>query len=203
MQEEFPGIDGRYYVDTGPVMEKAWAQRAGIGWIGKHTNLITEDKGSWLFLAVIISTLELDPDGQATDHCGTCTLCLEACPTGAITEAYVVDSNRCLSYLTIEHRGTLEASLAEKMDGWIYGCDICQDVCPWNEKFAIVTDEPSFLPRDGNLAPSLRQWSEMTEEEFRTMSRGSPMTRTKYSGLIRNVRAAVKRVSAEFEQPNP
>ncbi len=185
MQREFPGAGGRYYVDTGPVMEKVWAQRAGIGWIGKHTNLITQDLGSWVFLAEILTTLEFECDPPGTDHCGTCTLCIEACPTGAITEPYVVDSNRCISYLTIEHRGEFSKELP--FEGWIYGCDICQDVCPWNEKFSVITSENRFEPREGNLAPQVEEWSMMTQEEFSQRFKGSAVKRTKREGLARNV----------------
>ena len=188
MQSEFPGVEGRYYVDTGPVMDKVWASRAGIGWIGKHTNVITDDIGSWVFLGEMITTLELEYDEPATDHCGTCSLCIEACPTQAIVEPYVVDSNRCLSYLTIEHRGEIAPDLAKKFDGWIYGCDVCQDVCPWNEKFSIETHEGAFQPRQFNRNPDLDSWKEMTQKEFSSQFKGSPVKRTKRDGLTRNVR---------------
>lgn len=187
MQQEFPGIDGRYYVDTGLVMDKVWAQRAGIGWIAKHTNVITPESGSWVFLGEVITTLELEYDEPATDHCGTCTLCLEACPTGAITEPYVVDSNKCISYLTIEHRGEIEGEVRAQFENWIYGCDICQDVCPWNHKFAAVTPEPGFRPRESNAAPRLEEWSSMSQEEFSVRFKGSPIKRTKLAGLRRNM----------------
>lgn len=187
MLQEFPGIDGRYYVDTGPVMDKVWAQRAGIGWIAKHTNVITPESGSWVFLGEVITTLELEYDEPATDHCGTCTLCLEACPTGAITEPYVVDSNKCISYLTIEHRGEIEGEVRGQFENWIYGCDICQDVCPWNHKFAAVTPETGFRPRGSNAAPRLEEWSSMSQEEFSMRFKGSPIKRTKLAGLRRNM----------------
>src|SRR5512143_874984 len=132
LREKYPGEKFLWYADTGPVMDKVWAQRAGIGWEGKHTNVITTDVGSWVFLGEVLTTLELEPDAPATDHCGTCTLCIEACPTGAIVEPYVVDSGLCISYLTIEHRGELPAGAS--LDGWIFGCDVCQDVCPWKRK---------------------------------------------------------------------
>lgn len=191
MNAEFPGSEGKWYVDTGPVMDKVWAQRAGIGWIGKHTNVITDDIGSWVFLGEIITTLELDYDRPATDHCGTCTLCIEACPTQAIVDPYVVDSNLCLSYLTIEHRGEITGEVTEKFDGWVYGCDICQDVCPWNEKFSTATNETGFQPRQWNKAPVLETWKEMTQEEFSKKFKGSPIKRTKREGLTRNVRIAL------------
>jgi epoxyqueuosine reductase len=141
-----PESDGRYYVDTGPVMEKVWAQRAGLGWQGKHTNLITKEYGSWVFLGEIITTLELKYDQPMEDFCGTCTACIDACPTDAIHQPYVVDSNRCISYLTIEHRGEIAESLGKKFDHWIYGCDICQDVCPWN-RFQQETEQTEFTAR--------------------------------------------------------
>ncbi len=187
LKQEFPGIDGRYYVDTGPVMDKVWAQRAGIGWIAKHTNVITQEFGSWVFLGELITTLELEYDSPATDHCGTCTLCIEACPTDAITEAYVVDSNKCISYLTIEHRGEIAEELGKKFDQWVYGCDICQDVCPWNHKFSTETAESGFQPREGNLQPELEPWRDMSQEEFSKMFKGSPIKRTKLAGIKRNV----------------
>ncbi|MDE3059283.1 MAG: tRNA epoxyqueuosine(34) reductase QueG, partial [Bacteroidota bacterium] len=127
-----PDSDGRYYVDTGPVMDKYWAEKSGVGWRGKHTNVITKEFGSWVFLGEIITTLELEYDTPMEDFCGTCTACIESCPTGAIVEPYIVDSNRCISYLTIEHRGEIDDSLKPHFEGWVYGCDICQDVCPWN-----------------------------------------------------------------------
>ena len=192
MNNEFPGSEGKWYVDTGPVMDKVWAQRAGIGWIGKHTNVITDDIGSWVFLGEIITTLELEYDRPATDHCGTCTLCIEACPTQAIVQPYVVDSSLCLSYLTIEHRGEITGDVTEKFDGWIYGCDICQDVCPWNEKFSTVTNEAGLQPREWNRAPVLEEWEEMTQEEFSNKFKGSPIKRTKREGLTRNVRIVLE-----------
>ncbi len=192
LQNEFPGVEGRYYVDTGPVMEKVWAQRAGIGWIAKNANVITQDVGSWVFLGEVITTLELDEDVPATDHCGTCTLCIEACPTEAIVEPYVIDSNKCLSYLTIEHRGAIEGNVRERFENWIYGCDICQDVCPWNHKFAVETAERGFHPRPWNISPRLEEWAEMTQEAFVEKFKRSPIKRTKHSGLRRNVRVVLE-----------
>lgn len=187
MQREFPGVEGRYYVDTGPMMDKVWAQRAGIGWIAKHTNVITQEVGSWVFLGELITTLKLEYDEPATDHCGTCSLCIEACPTNAIVEPYVVDSNKCLSYLTIEHRGEIVGEVTKQFEKWIYGCDICQDVCPWNHKFSAETNEQGFQPRQWNVAPKLEEWKEMTQEEFSLKFKGSPVKRTKLAGLKRNV----------------
>ncbi len=187
MTTEFTGSEATWYVDTGPVLEKAWAQRAGIGWQGKHSNLITREYGSWVFLGEIITTLLLEPDAPATDHCGTCTLCIEACPTGAIVEPYVVDSGRCLSYLTIEHRTEISGGITAQFDGWIYGCDVCQDVCPWDEKFSQETSERAFMPREDHAEPRLDTWSRMSREEFSRKFRGSPVKRTKWEGLMRNI----------------
>jgi epoxyqueuosine reductase len=192
LQQVFPGVEGRYYVDTGPVMDKVWAQRAGIGWIAKHTNVITQELGSWVFLGELITTLELEYDEPGSDHCGSCTLCIEACPTGAIVEPYVVDSNRCISYLTIEHRGEIESNLGKNFEGWIYGCDICQDVCPWNQKFSTETDEADFKPRSWNVAPVLEKWKDMPEEEFADKFKWSPIKRTKREGLTRNVKTVLE-----------
>ncbi|MBI4548051.1 MAG: tRNA epoxyqueuosine(34) reductase QueG [Ignavibacteriae bacterium] len=191
IQNQEPSAKGKVYVDTGPIMDKVWAQRAGIGWIGKHTNVITQDLGSWVFLGEIILDLELEYDAEATDHCGSCTLCIEACPTQAIVVPYVLDSNRCISYLTIEHKGKIPEEMADKFDRWIYGCDICQDVCPWNQKFSSPADVKEFFPRECNIAPNLHELEEMTEDEFRIKYRNSPMKRTKHAGLTRNAKAVM------------
>ena len=183
-----PEAAGKVYVDTGPVMEKAWAQRAGLGWIGKHTNLITEELGSWVFLGEIILDLELEYDDPGIDRCGSCTLCIEACPTQAIVEPYVVDSNLCISYLTIEHRGPISPALGEKFDRWIYGCDICQDVCPWNIKFSKPAGNAEFYPREGNLAPDLSELASLSPGEFTSRYRKSPIKRAKRDGLSRNAK---------------
>lgn len=180
--------EGKIYVDTGPMLEKLWAQRAGLGWEGKHTNLITQEYGSWVFLGEIILSIPLDYDEPATDHCGSCTLCIEACPTHAIVEPYLLDSNLCISYLTIEHRGKIARELGEKFDRWLYGCDTCQDVCPWNKKFAEPTAMQEFLPREHNVAPDPEAWVRMEEEEFIHNYRNSPMKRTKLAGLVRNAK---------------
>jgi epoxyqueuosine reductase len=180
-----PGTDGRYYVDTGPVMEKAWAARAGVGWQGKHSNLITKDYGSWVFLGTIITTLALEYDEPIGDWCGTCTACIDACPTGAIVEPYVVDAGRCISYQTIEHRGPIDEALGRNFEQWVYGCDICQDVCPWN-RFEQATDHQEYAPRPGNVTPPLDELTRMTQEEFSKRFSKSPVKRTKLAGLIRN-----------------
>jgi len=175
----------RCYVDTGPIVERVFAKYAGVGWIGKNTCLINQKKGSWLFLGVILTSLELTADLPAPDRCGTCTRCIEACPTEAILAPYKLDSNKCISYLTIEKRGSIPEDLREGMGRHVFGCDICQDVCPWNRK-APVTSAPEFAPRDGLVNPALEWLAEMRAEEFREKFRGSPIRRTKLSGLRRN-----------------
>ncbi len=187
IRREVPGAVTRAYVDTGPVMEKAWAARSGIGWVGKHTNVITRQAGSWVFLGSLLTTASLDPDEPAVDHCGTCRACLDACPTKAFPEPYVLDASRCISYLTIEHRTAIPEPQSDELGGWVYGCDICQDVCPWN-RFEQPTDEDGFLPRPGLVAPLLKDLAEMTEEEFSERFKGSPITRPKHAGFMRNVR---------------
>jgi epoxyqueuosine reductase len=188
MASEFPGIDGKRFIDAGPAMDKAWAARAGIGWIGKHTNVITRGYGSWVFLGEIVTTLELPPDEPAVDRCGTCTRCIDACPTDALVQPYLLDARRCIAYLTIEHRGPFEPDAGD-LHGWVFGCDDCQDVCPWNTRHARPTDERAFLPREGHVAPSLDAWEGLTEEEFRDRFSGSPMRRAKSEGMTRNIRA--------------
>jgi epoxyqueuosine reductase len=192
VEGEFTGEKAMWYVDTGPVMDKVWAARAGIGREGKHTNVITQEYGSWVFLGEMLTTLDLEPDEPAADHCGTCTLCIDACPTAAIVEPYVVDANLCISYLTIEHRGEIGEEIAGKFGRWIYGCDICQDVCPWNHRFATPSGERGFEPRAGNAEPVLAEWADMSQEEFRRRFKGSPVKRAKWTGLMRNIRAVFR-----------
>ena len=184
---EAPEANGKACVDTVPVMEKAWAARAGLGWIGKHSNLITKDHGSWVFLGEIILDIELDYDRpEPEEHCGTCTACIDACPTGAIVEPYVVDSRRCISYATIELRDeTLPKDITENLNGWLYGCDICQDVCPWN-RFEKPSGEPRFEPRMGETSLSLDRIAVMEHPEYVERFRKSAMKRTKLTGLKRN-----------------
>jgi epoxyqueuosine reductase len=187
-----PGATTRSYVDTGPIMEKAWAQQAGLGWIGKHSNLVSTECGSWLLLGEILTTLDLEPDEPATDLCGSCTLCIQACPTGAIVEPYVVDARLCISYLTIELRGSRETipnELASQMGNRIFGCDDCLDVCPFNLR-SDATSEPAFAPTPLTLAPSLQALAQISEESFATTFRESPIKRTKRSGLLRNIEIA-------------
>ncbi len=185
-----PGTTGKICVDTSPFMDKAWAVRAGLGWLGKHTNLITTTHGSWVFIGSLLVDIELDYDHQTVeDHCGTCTACLDACPTGAIVEPYVVDSNKCISYATIELRDDrLPDTIAENLSGWLYGCDICQDVCPWN-RFESPTNEHRFEPRDDETSLDLDRVVEMGPEQYAERFRGSAMKRAKLSGLKRNAAA--------------
>ncbi len=182
--------DGKICVDTAPMMDKAWAVRAGLGWIGKHSNLITKEYGSWVFIGEILLSLELEYETeQISDHCGNCTACLDACPTGAIVESYLVDSNRCLSYATIELRSPeLPENITENLNGWLYGCDICQDVCPWN-RFEKPTEEARFEPRAGNVSADLDEILRLAPDEYAARFRRSAMKRTKISGLQRNAQA--------------
>ena len=193
IKEVVPGTEGKVCVDIQPMMDKAWAARAGLGWIGKHTNLITTEYGSWVFVGELLLNIELEYDTEVVaDHCGSCTLCIDACPTGAITEPYVVDSNKCISYATIELRDAeLPGAVAENLAGWFYGCDICQDVCPWN-RFAQTTDEVRFQPREGNVNAPLCEIAELSHEDYVQRFRGSAMKRAKLSGLQRNARALVR-----------
>jgi epoxyqueuosine reductase len=180
----------RSYVDTGPVVERVYAKYSGVGWTGKNTCLINQKKGSWLFLGVILTSLELEPDLPAPDRCGTCTRCIEACPTDAILAPYQLDSNKCISYLTIEKRGSIPEDLRAAMGHHVFGCDICQDVCPWNRK-APVSSSPEFQSRAGLVNPALAWLAEMSVEEFRETFRGSPVRRTKRAGLRRNAAIAM------------
>jgi epoxyqueuosine reductase len=172
-------------IDSGPVLERAWAARAGLGWIGKNSLVLRRDLGSWFFLGTILTTVELTPDSPVPDQCGSCRLCIDACPTDAIVEPGVVDSRRCISYQTIENRGEIPQELQPNFDGWVFGCDICQDVCPWNRKVT-ETDEIDFHPRPGhaNLDPS--SIAKMDEDAFREEFRGTPILRAKRNGMLRN-----------------
>jgi epoxyqueuosine reductase len=190
---EVPGAEGKICVDTAPFMDKAWAVRAGLGWIGKSTNLITTEVGSWVFIGSLLLNIDLDyDDPHVEDHCGTCTACLDACPTNAIVEPYVVDSRKCISYATIELRDeTLPNIVVENLNGWIYGCDICQDVCPWN-RFERPTEEVRFEPRLGEASLDTRTLAAMDHETYVERFRGSAMKRTKLAGLKRNAAALGK-----------
>jgi epoxyqueuosine reductase len=187
---EGPAVQVRWYVDTGPILEREVAWRAGLGWPGKNTNLINRQLGSWLFLGVILLNRELACDEPATAHCGTCTRCLDACPTGALVAPGLLDSRRCISYLTIELRGAIPRDLRPLMGTHIFGCDICQAVCPWNRK-APVASEPAFQPRAGFTAPELIPLLSLSEGEFRTQFRESPIRRAKRRGFLRNVAVAL------------
>lgn len=180
-----PDLITRSYVDTGPIVERAFAKYAGVGWIGKNTCIINQKKGSWLFLGVILTSLELEADLPAPDRCGTCTRCIEACPTDALVGPYELDSNRCISYLTIEKRGSIPEDLRSGMGQQVFGCDICQDVCPWNRKAPVSVAE-EFQPRPGLVNPPLEWLAQISEEEFRDAFRRSPIRRAKRSGLRRN-----------------
>jgi len=184
-----PSINGKCCVDTSPMMDKYWAAKAGIGWQGKHTNVITRELGSWVFLGEIILDTDLDYDQPIEDFCGSCNKCIDACPTAAIVEPYVLDSRKCISYLTIEYRGeSLPYEMRSKFENWIYGCDICQDVCPWNEKFAKSTGVDGFFPRENNINEKLSILEKMSEDEFQKRFKKSPVKRTKFRGLIRNIK---------------
>ncbi|HVG33043.1 MAG TPA: tRNA epoxyqueuosine(34) reductase QueG [Pyrinomonadaceae bacterium] len=193
IREQWPEVEGKACVDIQPVMDKAWAVRAGLGWIGKHSNLITREYGSWVFLGELLLSLELEYDTeQVEDHCGSCTLCLEMCPTQAITEPYVVDSNKCISYATIELReAEIPEEVARNLDGWLYGCDVCQDVCPWN-RFEQPSTETRFEPREGNVSSDLESILKLTQESYSERFRRSPIKRAKLAGLQRNARALIK-----------
>jgi epoxyqueuosine reductase len=197
-----PGAATRSYVDTGPVMEKAWAQQAGLGWIGKHSNLVSTRFGSWLVLGEVLTTLELEPDEPAADLCGSCTLCIKACPTGAIAEPYVVDARRCISYLTIElHKpgDEIPADLAPRLGNRIFGCDDCLDACPFNVN-ATPTSEPAFQPTPMSLAADLDRLAVMDEQGFASTFRKSPLKRAKHAGLLRNVRQAIRNSATHNQQ---
>lgn len=188
LQEQDPNIQARYYSDTGPVQDKFWAQQAGLGWIAKNSNVITRDYGSWVFLGEVLTTLDLPPDQPHTEHCGSCTRCLDACPTNAFPQPFVVDANRCIAYHTIENRSE---SLPEDIDlhGWVAGCDICQDVCPWNQRFAQETDCDDFQPRPENIAPNLIELAYLSQESWEEKTRGSALRRIKPAMWRRNARA--------------
>ena len=180
-------VNGRAFVDSAPVLDKAWAKKAGLGWIGKNTNLISKKAGSFFFLAELIVDLDLEYDIKpVADHCGTCTNCVDACPTQAIVAPYVVDGSRCISYLTIELKNEIPGEFQGKMDNWMFGCDVCQDVCPWN-KFSVLHGEPAFTPHPDLLGLKTADWEEITEEVFRKVFQNSAVKRTKFNGLKRNI----------------
>lgn len=194
MREQVGDIDGRVFVDSAPVLDKAWAAEAGLGWIGKNANLLNRGLGSFFFIGEIICDLDLEPDAPATDHCGSCTRCIDACPTDAIYDSRKVDANRCISYLTIELREAIPAEYHASMGHWMYGCDICQDVCPWNRK-ATPGSEPALLARMALRDRDLAFWEELSPETYRELFKGSAVKRTKYDGLKRNVRTILPGLS--------
>lgn len=192
MKEEFGAIEGRFFVDSAPVMDKAWAKRSGLGWIGKNTNLINKQSGSFFFAAEIICDLELEYDGPVTDHCGTCTTCIDACPTGALDQPYQIDGSKCISYFTIELKDAIPVEFKGQFDNWSFGCDICQDVCPWN-RFSKPHTEPEFKPKTELLEMKTQDWQNLTEKTFEKLFTGSAVKRTGFEGLKRNLRFLTKK----------
>ncbi|MEQ8420927.1 MAG: tRNA epoxyqueuosine(34) reductase QueG [Arenibacter algicola] len=186
ISEEIGEVSGRAFVDSAPVLDKAWAAKSGLGWIGKNSNLLTQQVGSFYFIAELIVDLELEYDHRVTDHCGTCTACIDACPTQAIVEPYVVDGSKCISYLTIELKNEIPSEFQGKMDDWMFGCDVCQDVCPWN-RFSKSHREPLFNPNPDLLSMTKKDWEEITEDVFKRVFQKSAVKRTKFSGLKRNI----------------
>lgn len=186
IRENIGDVDGRVFVDSAPVMDKAWAKKSGLGWIGKNSNLINKNSGSFYFIAELIIDLELEQDGPIKDYCGTCTRCMDACPTDAIVAPYVVDGSKCISYFTIELKENIPNEVKGKFDNWMFGCDICQDVCPWN-RFSKPYKEKRFQPNDDLLGMKLSDWQELTEETFKSVFKNSAVKRTKFNGLKRNL----------------
>jgi len=187
LQEQIGEINGRVFTDSAPVMDKAWARKSGLGWIGKNSNLINKQQGSFFFIAELIIDLELEYDGPIDDYCGTCTKCIDACPTEAIISPYVVDGSKCISYLTIELKENIPTEFKGKMDNWAFGCDVCQDVCPWN-RFSKPHQEIGFTPIPEILNLSTADWEAMTETQFKEIFRKSPLKRSKYAGIKRNLK---------------
>ncbi|MGI9550367.1 MAG: tRNA epoxyqueuosine(34) reductase QueG [Aurantibacter sp.] len=186
ISEKIGEVNGRAFVDSAPVLDKAWAAKSGLGWMGKHSNLLTEQVGSFYFIAELIVDLDLEYDTPATDHCGSCTACIDACPTEAIVEPYVVDGSKCISYFTIELKNEIPTSVEGQFDDWIFGCDVCQDVCPWN-RFSKAHNEPLFNPHPELLEMSKEDWKEITADVFKKVFQKSAVKRTKFSGLKRNI----------------
>ncbi|MDG1501948.1 MAG: tRNA epoxyqueuosine(34) reductase QueG [Ulvibacter sp.] len=186
IQETVGDVHGRAFVDSAPVLDKAWAAKSGLGWIGKHSNLLSKQAGSFYFIAELIVDLDLDYDTPVTDHCGSCTACIDACPTQAIVEPYKVDGSKCISYFTIELKNEIPSSVSGQFDDWMFGCDVCQDVCPWN-RFSKAHKEPLFDPHPDVLSNSKKDWEEITKEVFSEIFKKSPLKRTKFEGLRRNI----------------
>lgn len=186
IQEKIGDVHGRAFVDSAPVLDKAWAAKSGLGWIGKHSNLLTQQVGSFYFIAELIVDLDLEYDMPTTDHCGTCTACVDACPTQAIVEPYVVDGSKCISYFTIELKESIPTEFKGKLDDWMFGCDVCQDVCPWN-RFSKPHNEPLFNPHPELLSMTKKDWEDITEDVFKKVFKDSAVKRTKFTGLKRNI----------------
>jgi epoxyqueuosine reductase len=186
IQSTIGEVSGRAFVDSAPVLDKAWAAKSGLGWIGKNSNLLTQKVGSFYFIAELIIDLDLEYDQATTDHCGTCSACIDACPTQAIVSPYVVDGSKCISYFTIELRSTIPLEMKGQFEDWIFGCDVCQDVCPWN-RFSKPHKEPLFNSNPEVLSLSKKDWEEITEETFKVVFKNSPLKRTKFEGLKRNI----------------
>jgi epoxyqueuosine reductase len=186
LKKEIGNISGRAFVDSAPVMDKVWAAKSGLGWIGKNSNLINKKNGSFFFIAELIIDVELEYDGPIKDYCGTCTKCIDACPTDAIVAPYIVDGSKCISYLTIELKENIPSEFKNNMNNWVFGCDVCQDVCPWN-RFSIPHQEPQFMNTNGLLNYTEAEWNEITEETFNLIFKNSAIKRTKYKGLKRNL----------------
>jgi epoxyqueuosine reductase len=186
IREEVGEVNGRCFVDSAPVLDKAWAAKGGLGWIGKHSNLLSKQQGSFYFISELIIDLDLEPDAPTTDHCGQCTRCVDACPTDAIIEPYVVDGSKCISYFTIELKESTPAELKGSFDDWVFGCDVCQDVCPWN-RFSKQTKEERFRPKEAIQNWTRDDWYEISEDVFRKAFKDSPLKRTGFSGIKRNL----------------
>tara|TARA_Y100001970_G_scaffold233688_1_gene291454 strand:- start:993 stop:1925 length:933 start_codon:yes stop_codon:yes gene_type:complete len=189
MREEIGDIHGRVFVDSAPILERAWAKKSGLGWVGKNTNLINKKTGSFFFIAEIIVDLELNYDNEVKDYCGSCTACLDSCPTNALYEPYKIDASKCISYFTIELKEQFPDDLKKDFNDWIFGCDICQDVCPWN-KLSKSSDEPLLKPKEEIKQYTKKDWIELTDEVFNVVFKESPLKRTKYQGLKRNIKYA-------------
>lgn len=187
IQDEIGDVHGRAFVDSAPVLDKAWAAKSGLGWIGKHSNLLTQQVGSFYFIAELIIDLDLEYDHAVTDHCGTCTACIDACPTQAITEPYVVDGSKCISYFTIELKENIPSEFKGQFDDWMFGCDVCQDVCPWN-RFSKAHNEPLFNPHPEVLSMTKNDWEDITKDTFDRVFKNSAVKRTKFEGLQRNIK---------------
>lgn len=187
IQEEIGEVNGRYFVDSAPVLDKAWAERSGLGWIGKHSNLINKQQGSYFFIAELLVDLELEPETPIKDYCGTCTKCIDACPTDAIIQPYVVDGSKCISYFTIELKDAIPQEMKGSFDNWMFGCDVCQEVCPWN-RFSLIHNEQAFEPHPLLHNLSKDDWNDLTNDQFQEIFKKSAVKRTKYEGLMRNIK---------------